>query len=164
MSRRAGKSRCIATRRNRCSTRPSSMSATPRAEGAGWTAALSRARLSRLVIYGGFLLIFAVFAVVLRDDGFATPSNLLNIVQQTTPVTVMAVGMTFVLTAGEIDLSIGAVVAVAALVAAMVLRIGPWPLGALPGLAAGAGIGPLNRAHVAYAPLPSLPVHSATVG
>ena len=47
------------------------------------------------VVYVGFLLIFAVFAVVLRDDGFLTASNLLNIVQQTAPVTVMAIGMVY---------------------------------------------------------------------
>ena len=63
------------------------------------------------------------------------PSNLLNIVQQTAPVTVMAVGMAFVLTAGEIDLSIGSIVAVAALLAAMVLRDWPWPSACSPGSA-----------------------------
>ncbi len=73
---------------------------------------LTRINPSRYVIYVGFLAIFAVFAVVLRDDGFATPANLLNIVQQTAPVSVMAVGAVFVLTAGEIDLSIGSIVAV----------------------------------------------------
>src|SRR5277367_1222521 len=84
---------------------------------------------SRYVIYVGFLAIFVVFSIVLRDDGFATASNLLNIVQQTAPVTVMAVGMVFVLTAGEIDLSIGSIVAIAALLAAVVLRDWPWPVG-----------------------------------
>ena len=44
---------------------------------------------SRYLIYVGFLAIFVVFSIVLRDDGFATASNLLNIVQQTAPVTVM---------------------------------------------------------------------------
>src|ERR1700736_2237003 len=77
---------------------------------------------STYVVYVGFLLIFAVFAVLLRDEGFLTVSNLLNIVLETTPVTVMAVGMVFVLSAGEIDLSIGSVVAIAALLAAVVMR------------------------------------------
>ena len=52
---------------------------------------------STYVVYVGFLLIFAAFAVLLRDEGFLTVSNLLNIVQETTPVTVMAIGMVFVL-------------------------------------------------------------------
>lgn len=125
---------------------------------------LTKVNPSRYVIYVGFLAIFAVFAVVLRDDGFATTSNLLNIVQQTAPVTVMAVGMVFVLTAGEIDLSIGSIVAVSALLAAVVLRDLPWPVGVVAGLGAGAAIGALNGALVAYGRLPSFLVTLATMG
>ncbi|SEB93228.1 monosaccharide ABC transporter membrane protein, CUT2 family [Rhizobiales bacterium GAS188] len=119
---------------------------------------------SRYVIYIGFLVIFAVFAVVLRDDGFASPGNLFNIVQQTAPVTVMAIGMVYVLTAGEIDLSIGSIVAISALLAAVVLRDWPWPLGVAAGLGAGALIGALNGSLVAYARLPSFLVTLATMG
>ncbi|HLW92891.1 MAG TPA: ABC transporter permease, partial [Roseiarcus sp.] len=109
---------------------------------------------SRYVIYVGFLAIFAGFCIILRNDGFASPGNLLNIVQQTTPVTVMAVGAVFVLTAGEIDLSLGSIVAVSALLAAIVLPDWPWPVGAAAGLGAGALIGALNGALVAYGRLP----------
>jgi len=119
---------------------------------------------SRYLIYVGFLAIFVVFSIVLRDDGFATASNLLNIVQQTAPVTVMAVGMVFVLTAGEIDLSIGSIVAIAALLAAVVLRDWPWPVGVAAGLGAGALIGALNGAMIAYGRLPSFLVTLATMG
>ncbi len=127
-------------------------------------AALRKSNPSQYVIYVGFLLIFAIFAVILRDDGFTSPSNLFNIVQQSAPITVMAVGMVFVLTSGEIDLSIGSTVAVAALLAAVVLRDWPWPLGVAAGLAAGAAIGGLNGALVAYGRLPSFLVTLATMG
>ncbi len=119
---------------------------------------------SRYVIYVGFLLILAVFSILLRNEGFATPGNLVNIVQQTTPVTVMAVGTVFVLTAGEIDLSIGSTVAVSALLAALVLRNWPWPAGVAVGLGAGAAIGALNGAMVAYGRLPSFLVTLGTMG
>jgi ribose transport system permease protein len=119
---------------------------------------------SRYVIYVGFLAIFAIFAVLLRDAGFATASNLLNIVQQTTPITIMAIGMVFVLTSGEIDLSIGSIVAISALLAAVVLRDWPWPVGVIVGLGAGAAIGALNGALVAYGRLPSFLVTLATMG
>src|SRR5215471_6430128 len=132
--------------------------------GAAMTAFLKTTPPSRYVIYVGFLAIFAVFAVILRDAGFATPANLLNIVQQTTPVTVMAVGMAFVLTAGEIDLSIGSIVAVSALLAAVAMRNLPWPIGVLAGVGAGAAIGALNGALVAYGRLPSFLVTLATMG
>lgn len=116
------------------------------------------------VVYVGFLLIFAVFAVVLRDSGFLTASNLLNIVQQTAPVTVMAIGMVYVLTAGEIDLSVGSVVAISALSAAVVMREHHWLLGVAAALAAGGVIGLVNGSLVAYGRLPSFLVTLATMG
>jgi ribose transport system permease protein len=134
-----------------------------RADGA-MLAFLAKTNPSRYVIYVGFLAIFGVFAVILRGVGFATPANLMNIVQETAPVTVMAVGMVFVLTSGEIDLSIGSIVAVSALLAAVVLRDWPWPVGVAAGLGAGAIIGALNGALVAYGRLPSFLVTLATMG
>ena len=119
---------------------------------------------SRYVIYLGFVGIFIAFSVLLRQDGFLTPTNLFNIVRQTAPVTVMAVGAVFVLTAGEIDLSIGSIVAVSSLLAAMVLREWPWPCGVAAGLGVGAAIGGLNGALVAYGRLPSFLVTLATMG
>jgi ribose transport system permease protein len=116
------------------------------------------------LVYVGFLLIFAVFAVLLKDEGFLTASNLLNIVKETTPVTVMAIGMVFVLSAGMIDLSIGSVVAIAALLAAVVMRAHHWTLGVAVGLGAGATIGLVNGVLVAYARLPSFLVTLATMG
>ncbi len=82
------------------------------------TAAVQR-KLSALanwrqyIIYLGFVVIFLVFAVTLYDKGFLDPNNLLNIVRQTAMIAIMAVAMTFVLSAGEIDLSIGAVAGLA---------------------------------------------------
>ena len=116
------------------------------------------------VVYVGFLLIFAAFAILLRDEGFMSAANLLNIVQETTPVTIMAIGMVFVLSAGEIDLSIGSVVAIAALVAALVMRAHSWTLGVAAGLGAGVMVGLINGALVAYARLPSFLVTLATMG
>ncbi len=119
---------------------------------------------SRYIVYVGFLIILVGFSIVLRDAGFLTTRNLLNIVQQTAPITVMAVGMVFVLTAGEIDLSIGPIVAVSALISAIVLRENFWFLGAGAGLAAGAAIGAVNGLLVAYMRLPSFLVTLATMG
>ncbi len=74
------------------------------------------------IIYLGFLLILVVFSITLRDSGFLTFDNFLNILRQTAFVSIMAFGMTFALSAGEIDLSIGQVVALSAMVAAVLLR------------------------------------------
>jgi ribose transport system permease protein len=74
------------------------------------------------IVYVGFVLIFVFFAITLRDSGFLTIENQLNVLRQTAFVSVMAFGMTFALSAGEIDLSIGAVVALSAMVIAVLLR------------------------------------------
>jgi ribose transport system permease protein len=116
------------------------------------------------VVYVAFLLILAFFAITLRDDGFLTQTNLLNIVRQTTPITVMAVGFVFVLSAGEIDLSIGSVVALSSLVAAITLRDHGLVLGILAGLGVGLGAGLLNGLFVTLLRLPSFLVTLATMG
>jgi ribose transport system permease protein len=74
------------------------------------------------IVYLGFVLILVVFSITLRDSGFLTFDNFLNILRQTAFVSIMAFGMTFALSAGEIDLSIGQVVALSAMVAAVLLR------------------------------------------
>src|SRR6185503_13245553 len=74
------------------------------------------------IVYLGLLVILVVFSIVLRDRGFLTVDNLLNILRQTAFVSIMAFGTTFALSAGEIDLSIGQVVALSAMVTAVLLR------------------------------------------
>lgn len=124
----------------------------------------NRAALQGLIVYAGFVVIFLFFSVVLWDRGFMTAQNLSNIVLQTAPATVMAVGLVFVLSAGEIDLSFGAIVALAAIVAAFVMREAHWTVGLAAGLGTGVLAGALNGAIVAYARLPSFLVTLATMG
>ena len=45
----------------------------------------------RYVIYIGFVVVFIFFAILLRDQGFLSPNNLLNIFRQTATITVIAV-------------------------------------------------------------------------
>jgi ribose transport system permease protein len=118
----------------------------------------------RYVVYVAFLVILVFFAVTLRDDGFLSPTNLLNIVRQTTPVTVMAVAAVFVLSAGEIDLSIGSVVALSALVTAEVMQTHSAVLAVAAGLALGFGIGAVNGLFVTVLQLPSFLVTLASMG
>jgi len=116
------------------------------------------------LVFVAFLLLFAFFAVVLADDGFTSRTNLLNIVRQTAPVTVMAVAVVFVLSAGEIDLSLGSVVALSALVTAKVLQTEGLALAVAAGLGVGLGIGALNGLFVTLLRLPSFLVTLASLG
>ena len=96
------------------------------------------------IIYIGFVVIFVVFALTLNDKGFLNPNNLLNIVRQTAMIAVMAVAMTFVLSAGEIDLSVGAVAGLATVTVAMAIAIAGPVGGILAGLATGLAVGMFN--------------------
>ena len=55
---------------------------------------------------------------------FLTVSNLLNVLEQTSINAVIAVGMTFVILSGGIDLSVGSVLALAGVVMATLLQDG----------------------------------------
>ena len=117
----------------------------------------------QVVVYVGFVVIFLFFAATLYDDGFLSQRNLTNIVLQTAPATIMAIGLAFALSAGEIDLSFGSIVAVSALAAAVTMQSLPMPFGILAGLGAGFLIGFLNGVLVAYLKLPSFLVTLATM-
>ncbi len=69
---------------------------------------------------------------------FLTLSNLLNIAQQTSINAIIAVGMTFVIIAAGIDLSVGSIVALSGVVLAEALHAGV-PL--LPAMVTGLGVG-----------------------
>ncbi|WP_419911662.1 ABC transporter permease [Hoeflea sp.] len=120
--------------------------------------------LQQYVVYLGFLAIFLFFAITLSDDGFLTTRNLSNIVLQTAPATIMAIGFVFVLSAGEIDLSFGSIVAVSALSGAVVMQDYPMVAGIAAGLGVGLAIGWFNGFLVAYLRLPSFLVTLATLG
>jgi ribose transport system permease protein len=96
------------------------------------------------IIYIGFIVIFVIFAVTLNDKGFLNPNNLLNIVRQTAMIAVMAIAMTFVLSAGEIDLSVGAVAGLATVTVAMAIAAAGPVAGVLAGLATGLAVGIFN--------------------
>lgn len=96
------------------------------------------------IIYIGFVVIFLVFALTLNDKGFLNPNNLLNIVRQTAMIAVMAVAMTFVLSAGEIDLSVGAVAGLATVTVAMAIAVAGPVSGILAGIATGLAVGMFN--------------------
>jgi ribose transport system permease protein len=103
-----------------------------------------RERLSSVVVYASLILITLFFSITLGNDGFLTSANLLNILRQTAMVSIMAIGVTFALSAGEIDLSIGATVALSALVVAETLRTESLIVAVAAGLAVGVVVGLIN--------------------
>jgi ribose transport system permease protein len=119
---------------------------------------------SGVVVYVGFVAIFLFFAVTLRDSGFLTVDNQLNILRQTAFVSIMAFGTTFALSAGEIDLSIGSVVALSAMVTAVLLRDAS-PVVAVPaGLLVGVVVGLSNGLLTTRLRVPSFLITLGTAG
>lgn len=116
------------------------------------------------IIYFGFVAIFVVFAITLGDRGFLDPNNLLNIIRQTAMIAVMATAMTFVLCAGEIDLSIGAVAGLVSVTTAMAIAAGGPALGIGVGLATGLGVGLVNAGLTTRLGIPSFLTTLAMMG
>jgi ribose transport system permease protein len=107
------------------------------------------------IVYATFVLIFVFFAITLGDRGFLNSYNLLNILRQAAPIAIMAVALVFVLTAGEIDLSVGSVVGLSALVTAVMLRDYGLVAAVLAGLGSGVAIGLFNGIVVTKVRIPS---------
>ena len=90
----------------------------------------------------GLVLIGAVLAVV--SPVFLKPQNLINVVRQISINGILAVGVTYVLLTGGVDLSLGSMVALTGVVAASFAHPGDFPvivpvaLGMLAGMACGA--------------------------
>lgn len=109
----------------------------------------------KLMVYIVFVVVFALFSVVLRDKGFLG-ANLLNILRQTAMVGVMAVAGTFVIACGQIDLTVGSVAAMSAMLAALVLQgTGNILLALLASIAFGILVGGINGLLVTRLGLPS---------
>src|ERR1700736_97782 len=120
-----------------------------------------RARARILVHDSGGVVSIAVFFIVmviifsLITDTFLTQANLLNIVRQIAPLMIVAVAMTFVITTGGIDLSVGSVLALTNALAAISLAAGvPWPAVVVLMLLAGGVIGIVQGYFVAYEGIP----------
>jgi galactofuranose transport system permease protein len=75
--------------------------------------------------FGGLaaLLVVCVFGTI-RYPAFATPENLFNVARQNSMLGLVALGMTFVIASGGVDLSVGSLVAVGGIAAAALTRGG----------------------------------------
>lgn len=109
-------------------------------------------------VYFAFALLFAVFAVTLRNvgAGFLDPGNLMNILRQTCLYAILAVGMAFVLAAAQIDLSIGPTIGLVSLAAALLMRSYGIAAGVAVSLLLGVGIGCVNGLLVAFIRMPPM--------
>lgn len=100
----------------------------------------------------GLIIIFAVFSFL--SPVFFTVPNLINIMQQSAINAIVAMGMTLVIISAGIDLSVGPVAALAAVICASLMVAGvPVPIAVILSLVGGALYGLFNGVLIAYAGL-----------
>jgi ribose transport system permease protein len=102
-------------------------------------------------------LVVLCLALFIATPDFLTEQNLLNIGIQVSTVAVLAFGMTFVIVAGGIDLSVGAVAALSAMSSGWLFATAgiPGGLALVGGLVVGLLAGAINGLATAYGKLPS---------
>ncbi len=111
--------------------------------------------VQRLLAFGALILIIVVFS--LASPNFLQFDNVVGILLATTVTGVLALGVTFVIITGGIDLSIGTVMTLSAVMTAIFLTEWhlPIPLGIVAGLATGALAGLVNGIFIAKLKIPS---------
>ena len=88
------------------------------ARGEGKMAGIDRQRIGQLLAKQGILIAFALFLVAftIANPKFLTPDNLLSVVRSSAILGVMALGVTFVVISGNLDLSVGSMMSFATIV------------------------------------------------
>jgi inositol transport system permease protein len=120
--------------------------------------------------YGIALILvgMVILMTILKPESFPSGKNILNILNQSAIVGIMALGMTLVIISKGIDLSVGSVLALAGVIAASLSQteaasikvfenLGPLPIGVaiLAALAVGALCGLISGALIAYTGIPA---------
>ncbi|MCL2128031.1 MAG: ABC transporter permease [Treponema sp.] len=114
---------------------------------------LSRPQKQFLSTFSGLLLLGLVFSVL--SPYFFSVNNILTVATQTAVIAIIAIGQTYVLITGGIDLSIGSNIALSAMVAGLCMRAGyPVPAAIFAGLLTGTLSGAVSGVLVAFGKLP----------
>jgi ribose transport system permease protein len=115
---------------------------------------------------GIFLVLMLVLVVMgMLSAPFRTVSNGLTLLLNGSVIAFLALGQTFVLLTGGIDLSTGANVAMTGVLVALLMQMGiSWPLAALLTLAAGVLLGVINGALIHFVRVPAFIATFSTMG
>jgi ribose transport system permease protein len=111
--------------------------------------------VSRQTLWVFFAAAAAFLTLSLATDGFLTQQNLFNITRNSAFVAIIALGMTAVISSGGIDLSVGSVMYLAAVVVGITMssEFSIW-VGIGAALLAAAAVGSINGLLIAYVGMP----------
>ncbi|MGN8158541.1 ABC transporter permease [Salinisphaera sp. SWV1] len=111
----------------------------------------------------GFIAVFIIMSLV--NDRFLDVSNIENVARQGSVIGIIAVGMSFAIFTGGIDLSVGPVMALSGTIMAGLMAAGwPAPIAIVAGLCVGSLFGAFNGFCVAFGRMPPIIVTLATMG
>src|SRR4029453_7185377 len=90
----------------------------------------TRARLRQIpvqeLVLPVVIIALIIIGVIIRPGIFLTSDNLLNVLTQASITGIIAIGMTFVIATGGIDLSVGSVLAAACIAGGLLAEYGSW--------------------------------------
>lgn len=110
----------------------------------------------KYMVYIIFAAVFIVFAISLGNKGFLDPNNLMNVLRQTSMISIMAVAGTFVMAAGQIDLTVGATAAMSAMLVSIIIqKTNSIALAVIVGIGFGCVIGAVNGVLITKLRLPA---------
>jgi len=99
--------------------------------------------IQRLLPFLSLIILFVALSIA--SPHFLTETNLSSVVRQTAVINIMALGMTMIIVAGGIDLSVGSILGMGGLFGTMALEKGASiPAGVLIGILTGLGCGLIN--------------------
>ncbi|MBU8879844.1 ABC transporter permease [Bacillus sp. FJAT-29790] len=86
---------------------------------------MNRDSVGKLFAKYGIYIAFAILFIILSisSESFLTTSNIINILRQVSIIGIVAIGMSFVIITGGIDLSVGSIMALSAVVAASFAQV-----------------------------------------
>jgi rhamnose transport system permease protein len=123
---------------------------------------MMRMRTRELSVAAAILVLAAALAAI--APAYFVPENLRDLFLANAPVLIIAIGLTLVILTGQIDISVGSVFAICGVVSGVLAKEGvPVAVAACGAVLAGAALGTINGALVAYARIPSIVVTLATM-
>lgn len=111
---------------------------------------------TKLLLEYGILVLFGILIIVLSfvTPSFLTMANIVNVLLQSS---IMAIGVTFVIITGGIDVSVGSLLAISSAAGVGLIKLGgaPWWVGIIAMILTGLAFGIVNGLSVAYLGMPA---------
>ncbi len=115
-------------------------------------------KLMKLLLDYGIVVLFVLLVIVLSitTPSFMSRANVINVLLQSSIMSVIAIGMTFVIITGGIDVSVGSILAISSATGVGLIKLAgaPWWVGMTAMILTGVFIGAVNGVSVAYLKMP----------